>query len=425
MIIAGQNLEGLIEGLEKSKLVEGYQIFLENNQKIRVGFDQDYFADLYDPIKHSQITRVEIRLRLIDQKQAKLEFGYLPSIMEVEARAKQMAYLSKTPMVFASSILENYVKLFDPLQLKAWGQDFAIRVSEIKKISGLVKSFSQTNYGLRGIEFSQYRLINSEGVSWQDQYTHETVLIDMDSRVGFSQRSLVPIGIDSTIERLKYYGQLNQSYQVKPINYQDSIIKKAKIVLLSGCWEELLDQLLLANLLGTNLESGQSRFEFKDFGNKLVAHPDFDITIDQLIDYSYRSYNFGSGGITGKKLALIKGGKLNSPILDLKLASKYHLPAIHLDSLGEAFSGPLLKWSDIVSGNKPCMVIPSALGIHTAQAITGDYSLPAPHGLLLDGDSYKPVEDLVLTGNIFEDLLNPQTNFCQLPTGEVALVLGR
>ncbi|MCA9349795.1 hypothetical protein KC853_01965 [Candidatus Saccharibacteria bacterium] len=416
-------LEKLQTELEKSSLFEGYQIYLENNHKIRVGFDQDYFADLYDPIKHSQIMRVEIRLKLTDQRQAKLEFGYLPDITELENRAKQLAYTSKTPIVFASSKLEKYVKLFDKSQLEAWGQDFATRIEEVARISSLTKSFSQTNYGLRQVDFSSYRLVNSDGVDWHDRYSHESILVDLDSRVGFSQRSLRPIDISSTIKRLEYYGRLSQGYQAKSLYHQDSAVKNSRVVLLPGCWEELLDQLLLANLIGTSIEAGQSRFGFEDFGKKLVAHPGFDLKIDQLVDYDYRSYNFGSGGITGKKLDLVKDGRLVTPILDLKLSQKYHYPATHLESLGDCLPSSLIKWQELLSSKESILIIPSLLGIHTAQAITGDYSLPAPHAILFDGQKYRPVENLILNSNTFSDLMNPSTNFCQLPTGEVGLSL--
>jgi len=192
-----------------------------------------------------------------------------------------------------------------------------------------------------------------------------------------------------------------------------------EVVLHPRIAEAFLDTFLFPNLSGAAVANGRSRYSVNDFREgKRVFREDFGIAIRPHEAMSVGAFRFTDEGVPSRAFDLVEGGRLTTPTLNLKYAKRLDLlPAPVPDSVeGVEFSLENERAVDTVLKEGPERVlIHSVLGLHTQDAVRGEYSVLAPQGVLYrDGEPLGRVS-ATLNGAFFEDLAGPDFELVRFP----------
>ncbi|HJJ42476.1 MAG TPA: metallopeptidase TldD-related protein, partial [Methanocorpusculum sp.] len=79
------------------------------------------------------------------------------------------------------------------------------------------------------------------------------------------------------------------------------------------------------------------------------------------------------------------------------------------------------KTDDIM--DKPCLFVKDAIGVHTANSLTGDFSVETANAFLCEnGEFVKPVKKAMISGNVFDILKSSITISKETKTFDGAVV---
>ncbi len=185
------------------------------------------------------------------------------------------------------------------------------------------------------------------------------------------------------------------------------------VLLSSRVVEGMTEKYLLHSLAGQNVINGQAAYRLDDFlAHEQVARPDLHLTLNTTRDLRPGSYRCTREGVPAGRLPLIKGGCLQTPLLDVKYARKAGLAPTPLVSdlsglefeLGEA-SGLTELIEEIDEG----LIVYGVLGLHTQDSASGNYSLTAGQALGVKNGKVTGKVKSVIAGNILENLKDPGT----------------
>jgi PmbA protein len=163
--------------------------------------------------------------------------------------------------------------------------------------------------------------------------------------------------------------------------------------------------ILMHNLYADNVYHGRSRFS--SFGVE-VASGAFTLIDDGTLENKLGSYSFDGEGNPSQRTILIEEGMLKNFLFDEQYAK-----LMNTKSTGNAVrdfrTTPHIGHSNIiVTGRKEnleeldnAVVVRKVFGEHTANPISGDFSLTIELGYVIKNGEVKPFKDNMLTGNIF------------------------
>ena len=173
---------------------------------------------------------------------------------------------------------------------------------------------------------------------------------------------------------------------------------------------ELLDYTLLSALAADNVQKGRSTLAGR-MGEKISAQA-LVITDDGLLPGGMDSSAFDGEGVPSQRTVLIDKGILKGYIYDSYTAGKEGVPSTGnavrsgytgLPSVGSRnliVSSP--QPQDLLAETKG-LVVGGLIGAHTANPISGDFSVEAKNAFLIaPGEEAKPIRSLMLAGNFFE-----------------------
>ena len=186
----------------------------------------------------------------------------------------------------------------------------------------------------------------------------------------------------------------------------------------------VLDHTATVSLLNTffsalNSENKQrNRSKFKDELNKQVASSNFTLTDDGTIPGALCSSIADDEGTPTEKTTLIEDGILKNFIYDTYHANKDELdlsttanavragykstPTVGFTNLKLDFNDKLAI-SDITDG----IIVDSVMGAHTANPITGDFSVEALNSFeIKKGSIENPIKKVMISGNIFDIMMD-------------------
>ena len=282
--------------------------------------------------------------------------------------------------------------LFD--QVKRWLND--------KPINAKMQGSIQAAWGYRNVRTSTGLAVTyqqSQFVSW----------FSFDSLVGggFAKRRLI-----QPVEQEKLWSLTVSQYEAMqkeavPVGPQ------TQVVLDPSMTREMLGQFILPNFSGDRVIEGQGAFSKENFiENRLVFHPQFSLSIDPLRPLELGSYLVTPEGVPAKQTVLVRDGQLQTPYLRVKDSVRWGAKPT---GLPQGMAGLYLKhqaeipWEKALEGVEDGVLVLSVLGLHTQEAVSGSYSLSAPHSLRILKGQIVGRTDVKLTGNFFADLLAPTT----------------
>ncbi|AJC71407.1 peptidase [Thermococcus guaymasensis DSM 11113] len=180
-------------------------------------------------------------------------------------------------------------------------------------------------------------------------------------------------------------------------------------VLLEPQAVEALVYLFLENLYGEGVYYSRSCFSVDDLGKEVLSEK-ISIADDPTIEFSPGSYSFDGEGVPGKKKALVSTGELKSFLLDHTYAA-----LLGLESTGNAVrdfrSVPKIGTSNVLvqKGEEKLedwegIIVSKVFGEHTANPVTGEFSLTVELGYVVRNGEAKPFSGNMVSGNVFDVL---------------------
>ncbi|AEH25569.1 TldD/PmbA family protein [Pyrococcus yayanosii] len=296
--------------------------------------------------------------------------------------------------------------LYDP-QIARLGFEEGHEMAEafVEGMAGKDATFS----GSLGYGVGRDGIVNSNGVEleWEGTaFTLHAYAVRKDGRTGTGSeykalRELPGEEVfDEVIEKALW--ELELSYQAGRLDsYEGEIIFEPHAL------ASILD-VLLPNLHANTVYHGRSRFRETDVE---VASEVFTLLDDATLPGGVASYPFDGEGNPGQRTVLIEGGILRSFLYDERYAR-----LMNAESTGNAVrdfrTAPSIGTSNVVVRGKGenledldrAIVVRKVYGEHTANPVSGDFSLTIELGYVVKGGEVRPFKDNMLAGNIFEFL---------------------
>lgn len=177
---------------------------------------------------------------------------------------------------------------------------------------------------------------------------------------------------------------------------------------------DILENTLVASLNADNVQKGRSA---------LIGKMDTAIAADNLsiIDDGTLAGGLGTSacddeGTSSKRTPVVKNGVLSSFLYDCYTAGKEKRESTGNAVRASFTSTPsigtrnlIIEYpsSDIIAGTRDGVIVHTLIGAHTANPISGDFSVEARNSFLIkNGEIASPIKSMMISGNIFEVLKN-------------------
>lgn len=400
-------LDEILKNLTKK--VDCAELYLEQEEST----DVDILNDKVNTAKEESIKGIGIRI-IKDQKQG---FAYTTNFDKIEHTINQAINNSKLSNTDEHLIMIDNVKeykkvsgLYDK-KLENYELKEAIDFSKLLIEQVKEKNCNPVSGGI-SVAKGSFTILNSNGVKVTESSTSCSASIEVN------------VDDENTVSSA-YDFDSSHSYQLD----SQKIIENATSLALNSRFAKptqtrdtqvVLDYFAASSLLGTFLSSLTSenkqrgRSHFKDKLNQQVTTENFSLYDDSTIPGALGSSICDDEGTPSQKTTLIEDGILRNFIYDAYHANKDELdvettsnatrsgyssvPTVGFSNLQFDFK-ELNTVEDITEG----VIINSVMGAHTANPITGDFSVEARNAFeIKNGEITTPIKKMMISGNIFD-----------------------
>ena len=385
---------------------DAYEIYIDESNVIQL----DSLKDELNFAKEEIELGVGIRV-LKDQKQGFAFTSNMDNIAKTAAQAIENTKLTKVDENYAFAEVEKipsveklYDKKYNDLSL-----DESVEFLKTTIDKAIDSGCEVTGSGFTASE-GRSLILNSNGVSIEDEGTGFglglSVMLEKDGEVATAYNSQSSRFFD--IDGEKIAGEVcelaKSSLNTKPVETND--------------YDVVLDYYAAIGLLqtfigafnGENVMRGRSIL--KDKMGEEIANSTLTITDNPLLEKGMASAKCDGEGSVSKKTDLIKDGRLNSFIYDIYTANKAGVKTTSNGLRGSYLTTPMIsptnlefKFSEMkdLSEIDNGVLTTSVLGAHTANPISGDFSVEASNAFKIEnGELTKPINKAMISGNIFE-----------------------
>ena len=385
---------------------DAYEIYIDETKLIELDSKQDELNFAKEEID------LGLGIRVI--KDNKIGFAFtsnLKKIVETANQAVENTKLNKTDENYAFSETEKvrdvkkvYDNKFNDLNLD----------ESVEVLKTVISTATDSGCDVTGSGFSASEgrslIINSNDVSIENKGTGFgiglSVTIQKDGKIATAYNSQSSRFFDIDGEKLanEVCDLAKNSLETKPIETND--------------YDVVLDYYAATGLLqtfigafdGENVRRGRSIL--KDKIGTEIANPTLSIIDNPLLEKGMYSTKCDGEGSVSQKTDLIKEGVLNSFIYDIYTANKQNVETTSNGFRGSYITTPMISPSNLefkfsemkdLSEVDKGVLTTSVLGAHTANPISGDFSVEASNAFKIEnGELTDPVEKAMISGNIFE-----------------------
>lgn len=192
-----------------------------------------------------------------------------------------------------------------------------------------------------------------------------------------------------------------------------------KLLFPPDIFEAFLGHFLISNLYGSLVVNRQSRFSIEDFQNRLqVLRGDLQLQLNNLLPWRFFTYPCTNEGVPGGEIELVKDGRLQTPILNVKYGKKIGLPPTPLPAGGRGVflrTGKSIFWEELIKTIDRGLIVLSVLGLHTQDATSGSFSLTADQSLLVKNGQIIGKTKAVINGDFLNSLTLDDNQFGTVP----------
>ena len=385
---------------------DAYEIYIDESKVIEL----DSLKEELNFAKEEIELGVGVRV-IKDNKQGFAFTSNMDKIAETGLKAIENTKLTKVDENYAFAEVEKvndvkkvYDKKFNDLSL-----DDAV---EFLKTTIETASGSGCEVTGSGFSASEGRslIVNSNGVSIENEGTGFglglSVTLQKDGKIATAYNSQSSRFFDIDGEKLasEVCELAKSSIDTKPVE--------------TGDYDVVLDYYAATGLLqtfisafnGENVKRGRSIL--KDKMGSEIANPALSITDNPLLENGMFTSKCDDEGTVSKKTDLVKNGVLNSFIYDIYTANSEEVKSTSNGLRGSYLSTPMIsptnlefKFSEMkdLSEVDSGVLTTSVLGAHTANPISGDFSVEASNAFKIEnGELSNPINKAMISGNIFE-----------------------
>lgn len=385
---------------------DAYEIYIDESKLIQL----DTLKEELNFAKEEIDMGVGIRV-LKDQKQGFAFTSNMDKLVETAQKAVDNSKLTKVDDNYSFAEVEKvnevkkvYDKKFNDLSL-----DESVEFLKSTISQALDSGCEVTGSGFSASE-GRSLIVNSNGVSIEDKGTGFglglSVTIQKDGEIASAYNSQSSRFFDLDGEKLasEVCDLAKSSLNTKPVETND--------------YDVVLDYYAAVGLLqtfigafnGENVLRGRSIL--KDKLGEEIASPALSIIDNPLLEKGMGTAKCDGEGSVSRETALIKDGKLNSFIYDIYNANKAGVETTSNGLRGSYLTTPMIaptnlefkfgemkELSEIDNG----VLTTSVLGAHTANPISGDFSVEANNAFKIEnGEMGDPIKKAMISGNIFE-----------------------
>lgn len=385
---------------------DAYEIYIDETKLIELDSKQDELNFAKEEID------LGLGIRVI--KDNKIGFAFtsnLEKIVETANQAVENTKLNKTDENYAFSetgkvrdVKKVYDKKFNDLNLD----------ESVEFLKTVISTATDSGCDVTGSGFSASEcrslIINSNDVSIENEGTGFgiglSVTIQKDGKIATAYNSQSSRFFDIDGEKLanEVCDLAKNSLETKPIETND--------------YDVVLDYYAATGLLQTFIGAfdgenvGRGRSILKDKIGTEIANPTLSIIDNPLLEKGMYSTKCDGEGSVSQKTDLIKEGVLSSFIYDIYTANKQNVETTSNGFRGSYITTPMISPSNLefkfsemkdLSEVDKGVLTTSVLGAHTANPISGDFSVEASNAFKIEnGELTDPVEKAMISGNIFE-----------------------
>lgn len=316
---------------------------------------------------------------------------------------KFYGFPEKKPTTKVNGIYDKRIAELEFEEALDLGKEIAQRERELREKYGKSYTFS----GRLAFGVAKDGIVNSNGIEMEEEGTamsFSVYIVRKDGKVGSgdyykASRTMMNFERELDIGLEKALQETELSYNAKPL---DSF--EGEIALEPHSVASVLG-LFLSNLRGDSVYHKRSRF--REVG-EIVASESFTLVDDATLEGKIASYSFDGEGNPSQRTVLVEKGILKNFLLDETYAR-----LLKMQSTGNAVrdfrTPPHIGTSNIIVGGKEenledfeGVIIRKVFGEHTANPISGDFSLTVGLGYIAKNGELIPFKDNMLVGNVFE-----------------------
>ena len=389
---------------------DAFEIYIDESKLIELNSEQDRLNFAKEEIE----TGVGIRVI----KDNKIGFAFTSNMDKISETARQSienTKLNKRDENYSFAELEKvtdvkkvYDEKFNDLNLN----------ESVELLKNTISQARDSGCEVTGSGFSASEckslILNSNGVSIENKETgfgiSLSVTIQKDGEIATAYNSASSRFCDLEGEKLadEVCNLAKSSLNSKPIetdNYNVVLDYYAAIGLI---------QTFINAFDGENVARGRSIL--KDKIGSEIANPSLSIIDNPLLEKGMATTKCDGEGSVSKATDLIKDGVLNSFIYDIYTANKEGVKTTSNGYRGSYLTTPMISPSNLefkfsemkdLSEIKKGVLTTSVLGAHTANPISGDFSVEASNAFKIEnGELTEPINKAMISGNIFEIMKN-------------------
>lgn len=391
---------------EVEKECDAYEIYVDESKSIELDSRKEELNFAKEEIEKG------IGIRVI--KDNKIGFAFtsnMEKIAETANQAIENSKLNKIDENYAFSQVEKVSDVKDVFDKKF--NDLSVDES-VEFLKSVISQASDSGCEVTGSGFSasagKSLLINSNGVSIENEGTGFglglSVTIQKEGQIATAYNSVSSRFYDLDGEKLasEVCDLAKSSLDTKPIETNDY-----DVVLDYYAATGLLQTFLNA-FYGENVRRGRSILKGK-IGTE-IANPTLSIIDNPLLEKGMYSAKCDGEGSVSKETDLIKDGILNSFIYDIYTANKEGVESTSNGYRGSYLTTPMISPSNLefkfsemkdLSEIDKGVLTTSVLGAHTANPISGDFSVEASNAFKIEnGELSEPINKAMISGNVFE-----------------------
>ena len=385
---------------------DAYEIYIDESKSIELDSRKEELNFAKEEIERG------VGIRVI--KNNKVGFAFtsnMDKIAETAAQSIENTKLNKTDENYAFAEVEKvpeikkvYDKKFNDLSLD----------ESIEFLKNTIDTTIDQGCDITGSGFSASEgrslIINSNGVSIEDEGTGFgiglSVTIQKDGQIATAYNSQSSRFFDLDGEKLaiEVCNLAKSSLDTKPIDTNDY-----DVVLDYYAATGLL-QTFISAFNGENVMRGRSIL--KDKMGMEIANPNLTIVDNPLLENGMCTSKCDGEGSVSEKTELVKDGVLNSFIYDIYTANKQGVNTTSNGLRGSYLTTPMISPTNVefkfdemkdLSEIDKGVLTTSVLGAHTANPISGDFSVEASNAFKIEnGELTDPINKAMISGNIFE-----------------------
>lgn len=389
------------------------EVYMERSESV----DVDILNDKVNHAKEENIIGVGIRV-IKNQRQG---FAYTTNLNRIDETITQAVSNSKLNNVDENlTLIDNnnkYTKISGLYDKHLENVDLQEFIDYSKTLIDLVKEKKcNPTAGGCGVGLNKVHIVNSNGVDVSEETTSCGASVSVNvadndvvsSAYYYDVRHDKNLDLDLIVQKATKLAL--DSRNAKPTNTRNTAA--------------VLDYTAAVSLLNTffsalNSENKQrGRSKFKDSLNQQVTSETFTLTDDGTIPGALASSIADDEGTPTQKTTLIENGVLKNFIYDTYYAKKDELDVSTTANAVRAgyssiptvgFTNLKLDFEDTtsISDINDGILVDSVMGAHTANPITGDFSVEALNTFeIKKGSVENPIKKVMISGNIFDIMMN-------------------